>query len=366
MQTVFLFLEPGSVCICCEFRHQSSRASWHGMSDDASSLCGHRGCLCWLSSAPRPLSCLGTCPLVVSIFTVVIITTILECFNPGMAPGVCILHSCALQSLQKLPVVLFIQTKSCPLPCRLSLCCVHQYRKTVVTVLLLALILAPYLVSLGFPQSSVGKESACNAEDPGSTPITGKSTGEGIGYLLRYSWASLVAQLVKNLPAVWETWVWSLGWEDPPREGKGYPLQCSGLENPMDCIIHGVLKSGTRLSDFHSHSLSFPRECLHMETLSFSCEDEAFFLLHKWRMSDTHLPSSSWRSGVGIWYVCPLCQIGGTTESPSAEGQAGAAVGSQGHQPLFQRWEGWGASRAYRESVPGNRAVASPGSQCWM
>ena len=48
--------------------------------------------------------------------------------------------------------------------------------------------------------------------------------------------ASLVAQLVKNLPAMWETWVQSLGWEDPPGEGKGYPLQYSGLENSVDYI----------------------------------------------------------------------------------------------------------------------------------
>ena len=49
-------------------------------------------------------------------------------------------------------------------------------------------------------------------------------------------WASLVAQLVKYLPAMQETWVWSLGWEETPEEGKGYPLQYSGLENSMDCI----------------------------------------------------------------------------------------------------------------------------------
>ena len=53
----------------------------------------------------------------------------------------------------------------------------------------------------GFPHSSVGKESACNAGYPGSIPGSGRSTGEGIGYLLQYSWTSLVAQLVKNLPA---------------------------------------------------------------------------------------------------------------------------------------------------------------------
>ena len=63
--------------------------------------------------------------------------------------------------------------------------------------------------------SSVGKDSACNEGDPGSIPRSGRSAGEGMGYPLQYSWASLVAQLAKNLPVMWETWVWSLGWEDP-------------------------------------------------------------------------------------------------------------------------------------------------------
>ena len=63
-------------------------------------------------------------------------------------------------------------------------------------------------------------EYTCNAGDPGLIPGLGRSTGEGIGYPLQYSWASLVAQMVKNLPAVWETWVLSLGWEDPLEKGK--------------------------------------------------------------------------------------------------------------------------------------------------
>ena len=67
--------------------------------------------------------------------------------------------------------------------------------------------------SVGFPESSVGKGSACNAEDPSSILGSGRSTGDGIGYPLQYSWASLVAQLVKNLTARWETWVRSPGWE---------------------------------------------------------------------------------------------------------------------------------------------------------
>ena len=61
--------------------------------------------------------------------------------------------------------------------------------------------------SSGFPDSSVGKEFACNAGDPGSILGSGRSTGEGIGYPFQYSWASPVAQLVKNLTTMWDTWV---------------------------------------------------------------------------------------------------------------------------------------------------------------
>ena len=72
----------------------------------------------------------------------------------------------------------------------------------------------------GFSDSSGDKESACNAEGPGSITGLGRSVGEGIGYPLQYAWASLVPQLVKNLPALWGTWVRSLGWEDPLEKGK--------------------------------------------------------------------------------------------------------------------------------------------------
>ena len=68
--------------------------------------------------------------------------------------------------------------------------------------------------------SSIDKESTCNAGDPSLIPGLGKAPEEGIGYLLQYSWTCLVAQLVKNLPAMCETWVWSLGWEDPGEKGK--------------------------------------------------------------------------------------------------------------------------------------------------
>ena len=78
-----------------------------------------------------------------------------------------------------------------------------------------ALVLVPVLVLVhqcycyidGFPDGSVGKESACNEGDPSSSPGSGRSTGEGIGYPLQYSWASLVVQLVKNPPAMREIWI---------------------------------------------------------------------------------------------------------------------------------------------------------------
>ena len=70
------------------------------------------------------------------------------------------------------------------------------------------------------PDSSVGKESACNAGDPGLIPGLERATGEEIGYPLQYSWAFLVAQLVKNPPAMRETWVRSLVWEDPLEKEK--------------------------------------------------------------------------------------------------------------------------------------------------
>ena len=92
----------------------------------------------------------------------------------------------------------------------------------------------------GFPDSSVGKESACDAGDPSSISGLGRSPGEGIGYPLQYSWASLVAQQVRNPPAMQETWVWSLGWEDPLEKGKAthssiLAWRFHGLYSPWGC-----------------------------------------------------------------------------------------------------------------------------------
>ena len=69
-----------------------------------------------------------------------------------------------------------------------------------------------YFLAWGFPGSSAGKQSACNAGDPGSIPGSGKSTGEGIGYPFQYSWAPLVVQPVKNPHAMQETWVGKIPW----------------------------------------------------------------------------------------------------------------------------------------------------------
>ena len=105
--------------------------------------------------------------------------------------------------------------------------------------------------------SSAAKESACNEGDPGSIHRPGRSPGEGTGYRLQYSWASLVAQMIRNLPAMRETWVQSLGWEDTLEQGMA-TLHVSSLlawRIPMDreawrAIVHGVAKSQTRLNNY--------------------------------------------------------------------------------------------------------------------
>ena len=159
------------------------------------------------------------------------------------------------------------------------------------------------LDSMGFPHSSVGKEPTCNSGDPGLIPGSGRSAGEGIGYPFQYSWASLVAQLVKNPPAMSEVhlqygrpgfdpWVGKIPWrrerlptpvfwprvfqghkESDTTEqlhfhfslsciggGNGNSLQCSCLENPRDggawwAAVYRVTQSRTRLERFSSKKL---------------------------------------------------------------------------------------------------------------
>ena len=105
----------------------------------------------------------------------------------------------------------------------------------------------------GFPGSSAGKESACNVKDPGLILGLARSPGEGIGYPLHYSWASLMAQMVKNPPAMWKTRV-SLGWEDPLEGGMATHSSILAWRMPMDrrawwATVHEVAKSQKRLSD---------------------------------------------------------------------------------------------------------------------
>ena len=107
---------------------------------------------------------------------------------------------------------------------------------------------------MGFPDSSVGKESSCNEGDAGSIPGSGRSPGEGTDYPLQYSWASLMAQLVKNLPAMWETWVQSLGWEDPLEEDMATQSSIIAWETPRTeepgrLQSMGLQKSRTQFSN---------------------------------------------------------------------------------------------------------------------
>ena len=106
----------------------------------------------------------------------------------------------------------------------------------------------------GFPGSSAGKESTSNAGNPSSTPGSGSTPGEGIGYPLQYSQASLVAPIVKNLPAVWKTWVLSLGWEEPLEEDMATHSSILAWRIPMDrgawwATVHG----GPKESDATNH-----------------------------------------------------------------------------------------------------------------
>ena len=89
---------------------------------------------------------------------------------------------------------------------------------------------------MDFPDSSVGKESTCNAGDSSSIPGLGRSAGEGIGYPLQYSWASPVAQMVKDSTCNAGDLGLTPWLGRSPGEGKDYPLQYSGLENSMDSI----------------------------------------------------------------------------------------------------------------------------------
>ena len=106
----------------------------------------------------------------------------------------------------------------------------------------------------GPPGGSAGKESACNAGDPSSIPGSGRSPGEGTAYPLQYSWASLVAQTIKNVPAMRETCAWSLNWDNSLEKGMATHFTMLVWRIPTDrgawrATVHGVSKNQTWLSD---------------------------------------------------------------------------------------------------------------------
>ena len=110
-------------------------------------------------------------------------------------------------------------------------------------------------IEWGFPGSSAGKESASNAEDPDSIPGSGRSPGEGIVYPLQCSWASLVVQMVKNPPAMWETWVRSLIWEDPLEKGMATYRSILAWRIPWTEEPDGLQSTGSEKSQMQLFTL---------------------------------------------------------------------------------------------------------------
>ena len=95
--------------------------------------------------------------------------------------------------------------------------------------------------------------------------------------------------MVKHLPATWETWVLPLGWEDSPGEGKGSPLWYSGLENSIDCIVHGVTKSWSWLSDFHFHFSGYDKYRILSTYLFYICMSLHFYLYKKCALQNLYI-----------------------------------------------------------------------------
>ena len=172
-------------------------------------------------------------------------------------------------------------------------------------------------------------EYACNAEDPCLIPGSGRSAGEGIGCPLHDSRASLVAQLVKKPSVMRETWIRSLGWEGPLEKGKHYPLQYSGLENSMDCIVYGVTKCLTQLSNFHFH---------------FS------LWLSRFQIWTPEVAIKVW-SQASSWVIHPL---GSLTHQSFIRTQSEKVPTLQ--VPKGLSWKGSGTEAGHTGSAPGKRA----------
>ena len=141
-------------------------------------------------------------------------------------------------------------------------------------------------------------------------PGSGNSHGEGRGYPLQCSWASLVAQLVKNLPAMWETWVRSLSWEDFLEKGKA--THSSVLAWRIPWTVHGVAKSQTQTERLSlSHSLYFPSQNVWLWVINHTIIIIWFikiFFIHSF-MYSFHLfliSSASLRSLPFLSYIKPI------------------------------------------------------------
>ena len=156
---------------------------------------------------------------------------------------------------------------------------------------------------MGFPDGSVDKESTCNAGDPGSIPALGRSPGEGIGYPPQFSWTSLVAQLVKNPPAMWETWVRFLGWEHPLEKGTATHSSILAWRIPWT----GSQRAGHDWATFtftFIHGLSNFLSTPHSDGNLAVLENNRAHCLQPLLTAAVYRPlcySTSFLEGVGIW-----------------------------------------------------------------
>ena len=161
--------------------------------------------------------------------------------------------------------------------------------------------------------------------------------------------ASLMSQLVKNLPAMQETQVRSLGWEDPPGEGNGYPLQYPGLENSMDFIVHGVTKSRTRLSNFHFHPTRQGRARAGVPP----ADSRLRLFPHFLPVSSASAPGFQTFGESGVWEPHPALQSSQYRKGSLA--LTGLMPPSSCHLPGRPAW----MCRLHGDSYPGK-----PGEQC--
>ena len=130
----------------------------------------------------------------------------------------------------------------------------------------------------GFPSSSAGKESACNAGDPSLIPGSGRSPGDKIGYPLQCFWASLVAQMVKNPPSVWEAWVQSLGQEDPPERDMATHSNILAWGISMDRVELDTTKHSTAHAHICCNLIYFRAWQFHLPSCSRQTCENIFFL----------------------------------------------------------------------------------------